>query len=223
MLGININITAQKQAAEQIKASLREKEVLLTELHHRVKNNLQIISSFLNLQSGYIEDAKTLEILKAAENRVISMALVHEQLYLSQNLAQIDSASYIKQLASNLFGSYNINTDAIKFKINVDKILLVVNTAITCGLIINELISNALKYAFIEGQTGEVTINFQSSDRGKLILVVSDNGIGLPENFDWQKTESLGLQIVQALTNQLQGEIEIERNNGTEFRITFPE
>jgi PAS domain S-box-containing protein len=223
MLGININITAQKQAAEQINASLREKEVLLTELHHRVKNNLQIISSFLNLQSGYIEDAKTLEILKAAENRVISMALVHEQLYLSQNLAQIDSASYIKQLASNLFGSYNINTDAIKLKINVDKILLVVNTAITCGLIINELISNALKYAFVEGAAGEIRINFQSSDRGKLILVVSDNGIGLPENFELQKTESLGLQIVQALTNQLQGEIEIERNNGTEFRITFPE
>jgi len=223
MLGININITAQKQAAEQIKASLREKEVLLTELHHRVKNNLQIISSFLNLQSGYVEDAKTLEILKAAENRVISMALVREQLYLSQNLTQIDSASYIKQLASNLFGSYNINTDAIKLKINVDKILLVVNTAITCGLIINELISNALKYAFIEGAAGEIRINFQSSERGKLILVVSDNGIGLPENFEMQKTESLGLQIVQGLTNQLQGEIEIERNNGIEFRITFPE
>ena len=122
-----------------------------------------------------------------------------------------------------MFGSYNINTDAIKFKINVDKILLVVNTAITCGLIINELISNALKYAFIEGRTGEVTINFQSSDRGKLILVVSDNGIGLPENVDLQKTESLGLQIVLALTNQLQGKIEIERSKGTEFRITFPE
>lgn len=222
MLGININITAHKQAAEQIKASLREKEVLLTELHHRVKNNLQIISSFLNLQSGYIEDAKTLEILKAAENRVVSMALVHEQLYLSQNLAQVDSASYIKHLASNLFSSYNINTDAIKLKINIDKILLSVNTAITCGLIINELISNALKYAFPEGQSGEIKINFQSA-RGQIILIVSDNGIGLPENVDLQKTESLGLQIVLALTNQLQGKIEIERNNGTEFRMTFSE
>ena len=222
MLGININITAHKQAAEQIKASLREKEVFLTELHHRVKNNLQIISSFLNLQSGYIEDAKTLEILKAAENRVVSMALVHEQLYLSQNLAQVDSASYIKHLASNLFSSYNINTDAIKLKINIDKILLSVNTAITCGLIINELISNALKYAFPEGQSGEIKINFQSA-RGQIILIVSDNGIGLPENVDLQKTESLGLQIVLTLTNQLQGKIEIERNNGTEFRMTFSE
>ena len=222
MLGININITAQKQAAEQIKASLREKEVLLTELHHRVKNNLQIISSFLNLQSGYIEDAKTLEILKAAENRVLSMALVHEQLYLSQNLAQVDSASYIKHLASNLFSSYNINTDAIKFKINIDKILLFVNTAITCGLIINELISNALKYAFPEGRSGEIKINFQSS-RGEIIITVSDNGIGLPENVNLQKTESLGLQIVLALTKQLQGKIEIGRSKGTEFRITFPE
>ena len=222
MLGININITAHKQAAEQIKASLREKEVLLTELHHRVKNNLQIISSFLNLQSGYIEDAKTLEILKAAENRVLSMALVHEQLYLSQNLAQVDSASYIKHLASNLFSSYNINTDAIKLKINIDKILLSVNTAITCGLIINELISNALKYAFPEGQSGEIKINFQSTRR-QILFIVSDNGIGLPENVDLQKTESLGLQIVLTLTNQLQGKIEIERNNGTEFRMTFSE
>lgn len=191
MLGININITPQKQAEEQIKASLREKEVLLTELHHRVKNNLQIISSFLNLQSGYIEDAKTLEILKAAENRVMSMALVHEQLYLSQNLTQIDSASYIKHLASNLFGSYNINTDAIKFKINIDKILLVINTAITCGLIINELISNALKYAFIEHPSGEIRIIFQSS-RGQIILNVSDSGIGLPENFALQKNRIFG-------------------------------
>ena len=222
MLGININITAQKQAAEQIKASLREKEVLLTELHHRVKNNLQIISSFLNLQSGYIEDAKTLEILKSAENRVISMALVHDQLYLSQKLAQIDSASYIKHLASNLFASYNINTDAIKLKINVDKILLGVNTAITCGLIINELISNALKYAFIEGKIGEIKIDFQSN-KNRIILSVSDNGIGLPENVNLQKTESLGLQIVLALTKQLQGKIEIGRSKGTEFRITFPE
>lgn len=222
MLGININITAHKQAAEQIKASLREKEVLLTELHHRVKNNLQVISSFLNLQSGYIEDAKTFEILKTAENRVISMALVHEQLSLSQNLAQVDSASYIKHLASNLFSSYNINTDAIKFKINIDKILLFVNTAIPCGLIINELISNALKYAFPEGRSGEIKMNFQSS-RGEIIITVSDNGIGLPENVDLQKTESLGLQIVLDLTKQLQGKIEIWRSKGTEFMITLPE
>ena len=160
--------------------------------------------------------------MKAAENRVLSMALVHEQLYLSQNLAQVDSASYIKHLASNLFSSYNINTDAIKLKINIDKILLSVNTAITCGLIINELISNALKYAFPEGQSGEIKINFQSTRR-QILFIVSDNGIGLPENVDLQKTESLGLQIVLTLTNQLQGKIEIERNNGTEFRMTFSE
>ena len=137
-------------------------------------------------------------------------------------MAQVDSASYIKHLASNLFASYNINTDAIKLKINVDKILLGVNTAITCGLIINELISNALKYAFPEGQSGEIKINFQSTRR-QILFIVSDNGIGLPENVDLQKTESLGLQIVLALTNQLQGKIEIERNNGTEFRMTFSE
>ena len=162
------------------------------------------------------------ECLKTAENRVISMALVHEQLSLSQNLAQVDSASYIKHLASNLFSSYNINTDAIKFKINIDKILLFVNTAIPCGLIINELISNALKYAFPEGRSGEIKINFQSS-RGEIIITVSDNGIGLPENVDLQKTEYLGLQIVLALTKQLQGKIEIGRSKATEFMITLPE
>lgn len=217
------DISKRKQVEAQIKASLQEKEVLLKEIHHRVKNNLQIISSLLNLQSGYIEDPKILGILKASENRVISMALVHEQLYLSKDLAQIDSATYIKDLASNLFNSYNINIDAVELKVNVNRIHLSVDTAITCGLIINELISNALKYAFPLGQAGEIRINFEPDEQGQIILSISDNGIGLPEEFDLQNTESLGLQIVAALTNQLQGDIELNQNDGTEFKIKFSE
>ncbi|HCF29630.1 MAG TPA: hypothetical protein DEV81_21050 [Cyanobacteria bacterium UBA11049] len=216
------DISKRKQAEDQIKASLKEKEVLLKEIHHRVKNNLQIISSLLNLQSGYIEDPKILEILKASENRVISMALVHEQLYLSKDLAQIDSNTYIKDLASNLFSSYNINIDAVELKVNLAQFLLSADTAITCGLIINELISNALKYAFPSG-AGEIRINFEPDKQGQIILSISDNGIGLPEEFDLQNTESLGLQIVAALTNQLQGELELHKTYGTEFRIKFPE
>lgn len=217
------DISKRKQVEAQINASLQEKEVLLKEIHHRVKNNLQIISSLLNLQSGYIEEPKILEILKASENRVISMALVHEQLYLSKDLAQIDSSTYIKDLASNLFNSYNINLDAVQLNLNVNQILLSVDTAIPCGLIINELISNALKYAFSLGQSGEIKIKFYSHQQGQLTLIVSDNGIGLPKDFDWQNSESLGLQIVAALTNQLEGELEINKTNGTEFKIKFSE
>lgn len=221
MIGINIDITSQKQAAEQIEASLREKEVLLKEIHHRVKNNLQIISSLLNLQSGYIEDEKTLEFLQAGENRVLSMALVHELLYQSKDLAKIDFAAYIEDLASNLFSSYNINPDAIALNINVNKISLGVDTAIPCGLIINELISNALKYAFPSGRSGEITIN-SSTEPQQIILTIRDDGVGFSDNFDWQNTDSLGLQIVTALTNQLQGNLELNRDNGTEFKLKFP-
>lgn len=139
-MAIRSDVTERKRAEEQIKVSLKEKEVLLKEIHHRVKNNLQIISSLLNLQAGYIEDEKTLEIFKAGENRVASMAMIHEQLYLSEDLAWIDFAEYIENLAANLLNSYNVDSEAIALKINVDKVSLELDAAIPCGLIINELI-----------------------------------------------------------------------------------
>jgi len=213
-------IADRKWAEEQIKASLQEKEVLLKEIHHRVKNNLQIISSLLNLQAGYIEDEKTLEILKAGESRVASMAMIHEQLYLSGDLAKVNFTEYIENLVANLFNSYNVNSEAIALKINVDNVNLKLDAAIHCGLIINELISNSLKYAFPAGKEGEICIDLYRNNN-HFILTVSDNGIGFPKDLDFHNTASLGLQIVTALTNQLEGTIELNREVGTEFKIMF--
>ena len=220
LLAISRDITERKQVEAQIKASLTEKEVLLKEIHHRVKNNLQIISSLLNLQSISIDDSRILDILKACENRVFSMAIVHEKLYQSSNLAQLDFAAYLEDLASNLFCSYNINPDAIKLSINVEKLLIDIDTAIPIGLIVTELVTNALKYAFPTGRAGEIKINFQAEEQ--LILSISDDGVGFPEDFDWRNTDSLGLQIVDALNNQLQASIELNQSNGTEFKIKIP-
>jgi two-component sensor histidine kinase len=212
----------RKKAQEQIKASLREKEILLKEIHHRVKNNLQIISSLLNLQAEYLKDTQTIAIFKDSQNRIQSMAIVHEKLYQSEDLATINLSDYIQDLVSNLSYSYEVNLESIVFKIDVEDVLLDIDTAIPCGLIINELISNSLKYAFPRGKSGEIWIKLKSSAKNQLRLIVSDNGMGLPENFDFNNTESLGLQLVDALTIQLKGTIEIDRARGTKFLITFP-
>lgn len=151
------------------------------------------------------------------------MALVHEQLYQSEDLARIDFAEYIENLAANLLSSYDVNSDAIALKINVEPIHLSVDVAIPCGLIINEIVTNSLKYAFPLGKSGEICIDFHSDNNNQLLLSVSDNGIGLPPDFDIQDTETLGLQLVTALTGQLSGTIELNRNFGTEFKITFTE
>ena len=213
------DITVRKQAEEHIKASLKEKEVLLKEIHHRVKNNLQIISSLLNLQAGYIQDEHAGEMFKESRNRVKSMALIHEKLYQSKDLARIDFAEYVRSLTTHLFRSYGVNSHAVGLKINVDKILLDIDLAIPCGLIVNELVSNSLKYAFPSGIRGEICIDLNRENEGRLALVVSDNGAGLPPGFDLQKTESLGLQLVSTLTDQLEGKILLERNGGTRFKI----
>jgi PAS domain S-box-containing protein len=213
------DITARKRAEEHIKASLKEKEVLLKEIHHRVKNNLQIISSLLNLQSGYIQDEHAGEMFKESRNRVKSMALIHEKLYQSKDLARIDFAEYVRNLTTHLFRSYGVNTHAVGLKINVDKVLLDIDTAIPCGLIVNELVTNSLKYAFPPGVAGEIHVDLHQENDGRLALVVSDNGAGLPPDFDLQKTESLGLQLVSTLTDQLEGTIVLEQNRGTTFKI----
>jgi len=220
-VAIRSDVTERKRAEEQIKVSLKEKEVLLKEIHHRVKNNLQIISSLLNLQAGYIEDEKTLEILKAGESRVASMAMIHEQLYLSGDLAKVNFTEYIENLVANLFNSYNVNSEAIALKINVDNVNLKLDAAIHCGLIINELISNSLKYAFPAGKKGEICVELHQGNDKRSTLTVSDNGIGFPKDLDFHNTASLGLQIVTALTNQLEGIIELNRDRGTEFKIIF--
>ena len=238
LLAMIEDITDRKQAEVQIKASLLEKETLLKEIHHRVKNNLQIISSLLRLQSRQIRDRntdttrgerQTLELFKESQNRVQAMALIHEKLYQSSNLAQIDFQEYITTLVGNLCRSYDTCRPGVTFKINVEQVSLAIDTAIPCGLIINELVTNSLKYAFSDNQGGEICIRLKLGglplnvpvDTERFILTISDNGIGLPEDLDFRNTSSLGLQLVCRLTKQIGGSIELNRSQGTEFNISF--
>ena len=213
-------ITLHVQAEEQIRASLQEKEILLKEIHHRVKNNLQIISSLLNLRTEYIKDEDTLDLFKDSQNQVRSMALIHEKLYQSQDLAHMDFNEYIRSLTNQLFRSYGVNPDAIAAKIQVDDVSLDIDAAIPCGLIINELVTNSLKYAFPDGMEGEIAIDLTTEEE-KSTLIVSDNGVGLPKELDFKNTESLGLQIVIMLVKKLKGTIELSNHSGTEFEIVF--
>ncbi len=222
------DITAHKQAEGKIKASLHEKEVLLKEIHHRVKNNMQVISSLLSLQAGYIQNPEALRLFKESENRIRSMALVHEKLYQTEDLTKIDFAEYIPSLTNHLMSSYaNANT-AIALRLNIEHITLGLDAAIPCGLIINELVSNALKHAFGKQERGDITIDFHRKDRrrdddGSLVLRVQDNGVGLPEKFDFRQGASLGLKLVVSLTKQLKGKITHHNpaSRGAEFRIEF--
>lgn len=209
-------------AEEQIRTSLREKEVLLKEIHHRVKNNLQVISSLLSLQSRQVSDAATLEALRESQHRVRSMALIHEKLYQSDDLARIDFAEYVRNLATYLFRSYKASPAAISLSIETAPDLrLSLDTAIPCGLIVNELVSNALKYAFPDGRSGEIGIAFGQLGDGRYSLKVCDNGVGVPDGFDFRQSPSLGLQLVNTLIEQLDGSIELHRNGGTEFTAQF--
>lgn len=222
--GIFRDITEKKQAQEQIKNSLNEKEVLLREIHHRVKNNMQIISSLLRLQSGYIKEKKYADMYKDSQNRIITMSLIHEKLYQSKDLTRIDVGGYIKELVDGLFSSYDINPGKINVNIKVENVSLGINSAIPCGLIINELISNSLKYAFPEGRSGDISISLRSTDNGNFELIVADNGVGLPIDIDFKKTESWGLRMVAILIeNQLHGEFSINRDRGTAYHIKFKE
>ncbi len=214
-------IVERMRAEGQIRASLREKEVLLKEIHHRVKNNLQVISSLLYLQSQNVGDALSLEMLRDSQNRVRSMALVHEKLYQSEDLARVDFAGYISSLINHLFQSYGVNSSLIGLKTSVDDFAVDIDTAIPCGLILNELISNSLKHAFPDGRAGEIHVELRSDNAGQFTLLVSDNGIGLPEDWGLRETESLGLQLVNTLVNQLGGTIELDGSGGTAFKITF--
>jgi len=218
---LQIEITERKRAEEQIKASLREKEVLLQEIHHRVKNNLQVISSLLNLQSGYLECPQASDIFKDSQHRVRSMALIHEKLYRSENLAEIDFGEYIQDLAAYLFRSQNASSRGITLTVQAEHVFLDVDAAVPCGLIVNELVSNTLKHAFPNGQTGESQIAMRADANHHVTLIVSDNGVGFPPELDFGQTESLGLQLVNTLVDQLDGTIELYHKNGTNFKITF--
>jgi len=222
--GIATDITERKRAQKQIEESLREKEVLLREIYHRVKNNMQIITSLLKLQSRYVKGEENHEMFKECLSRIKSMSLVHEKLYQSENLTRIDFKDYIKDIAKGLFQSYGANKENIALLIDVNNISLEINSAIPCGLIINELVTNSLKYAFPDDRKGKIEISLRSTDENMIELVVCDNGVGIPDDIDFRKTKSLGLQLVTMLAeNQLQGEINLDRSKGTEFTIKFKE
>jgi PAS domain S-box-containing protein len=220
-VGVARDITERRRAEEQIKASLQEKEVLLKEIHHRVKNNLQIISSLLNLQSKYISDPHALQLFLDSQNRVKSMALIHEILYQSRDISKIDFAEYIKNISGHLFHSYGAYSKKIRLEVNVKNIMLDVDTAIPCGLIVTELVSNSLKYAFNDDSEGLIYIEFSADSDRTLKLIVRDNGIGFPKDVDLGNIDSLGLKLVIALAHQLAGTVELDHSDGTTFRITF--
>ncbi|MGB8952492.1 MAG: PAS domain S-box protein [Candidatus Aminicenantales bacterium] len=215
------DISERKKAEEKINASLQEKEVMLREIHHRVKNNLQIISSLLRLQSNSIKDKEALEKFQASQNRIKAMALIHESLYKSTDLARIDFSDYIRMQTEHLFSMFRREASPVSLQLDIGEIHLDINSAVPCGQIINELVTNALKHAFPKGRNGEILIRMKADHQGKILLVIGDNGIGLPRKLNFRKTETLGLQIVCDLVRQLDGTIYLNRDRGTEFRISF--
>ena len=220
--GVIVDLSDIKNVENNLKASLNEKEILVMEIHHRVKNNMQIISSLLNLQTKYVDDEEAVNILKESQNRVRSMAIIHEKLYHSKNLTKINFVDYIQSLVLNLFYSYNIKETQIKATLKLENICLNMETAVPCGLIISELISNSLKYAFPNDMNGEIIVSLKS-EKDKYHLCISDNGIGLPEDINFNNIRTLGLLLVNTLTEQIDGEITIQRGHGTKYKIMFKE
>jgi len=221
-LSIARDITERKKMEKEIQISLEEKEMLLREIHHRVKNNLMIISSLLNLQSRYIKDKEVLDVFKDSQNRARSMALIHDRLYHSSHLKSIDIGDYIQTLAGDLFRTYVTDSERISLNFDVEDVMMDINTMIPLGLIVNELLSNCLKHAFPDERSGQIDIGFHYN-HPKFRLTVTDNGVGFPENIDYRKTKSLGLRLVNILTDQIDGTMEFNGENGTQFVIEFEE
>jgi PAS domain S-box-containing protein len=221
LLGAVIDVTEHKQAEERIRASLGEKEVMLREIHHRVKNNMQIILSLLRIQSRSIPERKTREMFKQSQNRIRSMALIHETLYKSGDLANIDFTDYIARMGTHLLSIYKEELGDVSISQEAEGVFLDINRAIPCGLLISELLSNALKHAFPMKKKGKVVIKMSKDKRNKYFLMVKDTGVGFPEGLDFRATETLGLQLVGDLVHQLRGSIELKKGPGTEFVVRF--
>jgi len=216
-----IDITEQKKNKSLLESSLAEKEILLKEIHHRVKNNLQIISSLIVLQEQYIKDERILHIFKDFQSRIKVMALIHETLYNSENLNKIYLSKFIKNLVNNLFKVYSANSKQIKLQLNIENIDLSLDKANACGLIINELVSNSLKHAFSKNDDGKIIVTLKKTINNRTLLEVYDNGIGFPKDVDYINSDTLGLKLISTITKQMDGKISIEKKNGTHVRITW--
>jgi PAS domain S-box-containing protein len=220
---LKLEIEERRKAETALKISLDEKVVLLREIHHRVKNNLQVISSLLNLQSSQLSDELSIEIFRESKNRVRSMALIHEKLYQTKDLNSVKFDEYVKILAEELLSSYNIDPSKVKINVQIDPIIMGIDCTVLCGLILNELISNCLKHAFPQNKEGIIYISAYKNTDGNFKISVKDNGIGFPMEVDYRNTQSLGLQLVNTLTDQLGGNVSLFRNGCTEFNISFSE
>jgi PAS domain S-box-containing protein len=214
-------IIEHKIDEEKIIASLKEKEVLLKEIHHRVKNNMQIISSMLGLQSSYVKDTQYNSLLKDSQNRIKSMALIHEKLYQSDNMANVNFFEYLKTLSINLYQSYGIDMERIKLEIDVEKLNLNIDTAIPLGLITNEIVSNSFKHGYPNGRSGKIYINIKNIQNNEYEMIIKDDGIGIPDGVNLNNVKTLGLSLIHALVEQIDGKIEIFSKNGLEYKIRF--
>jgi PAS domain S-box-containing protein len=219
IVGINIDITERKRGEVALRTSLQEKEILLKEVHHRVKNNMQIISSLLFLQSSYVRDTYDVELFRESQLRVKSMAMVHERLYGSEDLSSIEFADYVQTIADELLASYN--RPGLELRADVEAVRFGVDIAIPCGLLITELVTNAIKHAFPDGRSGHIEIEGKRLD-GIMHLVVRDDGVGYPEHVDFNGSETLGVMLIRGLTDQLEGTIALDRTNGSRVDIAFP-
>ncbi len=215
------DITALKEAEERLHASLREKEVMLKEIHHRVKNNLQIVSSLLRLQARSLKGPEPTTAFEESCTRVQSMALVHEKLYQSSSLSELDFAAYTESLTASLLRAFGTDPALIRLKLDMDKVRLDINQAIPCALVLNELVSNALKYAFPDGRAGEIWVRLRVEPDGTVRIVVGDNGVGVPAGLELERPETLGLHLVGTLVRQLRGHLAVRRETGTEFALSF--
>jgi len=213
------NTTERKRSEEMRTKSLQERDLMLTEIHHRVKNNLQLIYSLLNLQSRYTKDQTAVNVFKEIQDRIRSIALIHERLYESEDLSRVDMPDYIKSLATYLVKSYKIGV-RVKLNLNMGQVFLGIDKAVPCGLIINELITNSLKHAFPDGKEGEIRVDLISHEDG-VELIISDNGVGLPEGFDLQGASTLGIALVRGLIRQLNGSVDVCIDMGTRYRVFF--
>jgi PAS domain S-box-containing protein len=222
--GVHSDVTEQKHFEEELRASIREKETLLREINHRVKNNMQIISSLLRLHQAYIKDPADAEIFKECQGRIMTMAYAHEKLYQSDNLAQIKVGSFLKDLAGSVLRAYRVDVSKITLRMDIEDMVFGLETAVPCGMLMTELISNSLKHAFCDGREGIIEVSLSRKYGGELELVVKDNGPGMPPDTDITKTESLGLKLVSTLAEgQLEGSLDVSSEQGAEFRIRFRE